>query len=136
MHAVQACVKYSLCNLICLNVYQSQGRMGHITVQPLNHYSSPACLHAHRGICKPNYHHDSPVNPLKCGGNFKHLKTFSGPIMSVSAESDVVKTGSTQQKPISCVMEINVDRNDIRCWKIILPEQGNLVVIVSGHRTG
>lgn len=56
--------------------------------------------------------------------------------MSVSAESDVVNAGSTQQKPISCVMEINVDRNDIGCWKIILPEQGNLVVIVSGHRTG
>ncbi len=62
--------------------------------------------------------HDSSLNPLICAEDFTHHETFVNVAqltnyVSISRVCDVVKTGSTQHQPISCVMEINAGRNAI-----------------------
>lgn len=119
-HAVQGCVKYSLCNLICLNVYQSPGRLEHIIARPHNRYSSPACLpvrpiDAHRGICQLNYYLQLTTALVICAEDpciRKLSKTqLRPPIMQLSAEYVMWER---QKRPISCVLEIDVDRRGMR----------------------
>lgn len=58
--------------------------------------------------------HDSSLNPLICAEDFTHHETFKNvaQLTNYVRVCGVVKTGSTQQQPISRVMEINADRND------------------------